>query len=477
MASLALTYALGHEEEFLEEIVAEGIQAPYDFFVKLRDQPAAEDLPLQPSLYSQRTATLTSIVLGCQITVESETKPPCVELAESVLGALESLLSTSFTERVVSHEPVLTINVRTADFAERPFGFEMRDRDGRPHVEIRCGAFDPHSMSPEVQQQVKNKLFHLLVNILAHVFFVKSVDDVVSKLFGDELALERAINFTSSFVTLGNVLGHDTKTYLAHWVQSTARDYPLRRREEWDAPKRQAEVESNSSKPRHQPSFGKGELPAELQNPVRVKHTEMETVSFIRGKLWDEASWSGTAFFMSPDASAPPIIAPIFKNRIAAGQIFSHWRKEFGIQDTDERLRITVIRGISRTNPLAYRVLIGSNPATAFTRKDLKYAVMVFRMNTMEPANDRNLNGFLTAYKSFGAYFMAHAVLTDDVSAPEPVWSNYIVKRELNVRQAWEIGRHDVDSAGIRGDDDPIIPPDSDAPVIELLRWKRSQEG
>jgi hypothetical protein len=49
-----------------------------------------------------------------------------------------------------------------------------------------------------------------------------------------------------------------------------------------------------------------------------------------------------------------------------------------------------------------------------------------------------------------------------------------ILKRNINVKWARDVARHDPDSAAIHIDDDPILLPDQeDAPVVELLNWKR----
>ncbi len=48
------------------------------------------------------------------------------------------------------------------------------------------------------------------------------------------------------------------------------------------------------------------------------------------------------------------------------------------------------------------------------------------------------------------------------------------MKRELYVREAWKIGRNDVDAVAIKEEDEPIIPSGQEnPPVLELLRWKR----
>jgi hypothetical protein len=92
----------------------------------------------------------------------------------------------------------------------------------------------------------------------------------------------------------------------------------------------------------------------------------------------------------------------------------------------------------------------------------------------MEAASDLNLDRFLKSYRAFGHYVLAPATMRNGSSEPELIRDHYLIKRELHVREAWEIGRHDVDSAAIHEEDTPIIPAgQKNPPVLELLRWKR----
>jgi len=114
---VALIYSLGHEEELRDEDGREmwGVDDPHAMALSLRDQPASGDLPAQPALYEGTKVTLSSNVLGCSITIESQNAAPCVELAESVLAALEGLLSTGTVDHMIAREPVLTMAVRKSD--------------------------------------------------------------------------------------------------------------------------------------------------------------------------------------------------------------------------------------------------------------------------------------------------------------------------------------------------------------------------
>ena len=415
--------------------------------------------------------TLSSNVLGCRITVESENVSPCVELAESALAALEALLSTGATERMITHEPVFTISIRKNDLAEQPFGFDMGEREGRPHVDIRCPSFDPHSMSSEAQAQVKHKLFQLLAHVLAHVFLFDDDTQVINRLFDEGRAIERSIELTTSFVTVGNVLGYSPKTKLRAWVRPDAESYSPKRSEEWDADDRRARSSAAAVTSLATPNLGAGEPPAELRDPEQTKHTDMETVSLIRLALWDRARWSGTMFLTAASESAPPVLAPIFQNQDAGQQIFAHWRKELGPQDQEERLRVTIIRGSSfQSARLPCRHRFESPGWTHGGCEETRLHGVTLQDDGADIG--RQSSALPPQLRGRRSLLPGRAVITDEQSSPVPVSDVHIAKRELNVRDAWQIGRNDPDVVGIREDDDPIIPAgQQDAPVVEVLRW------
>jgi tetratricopeptide (TPR) repeat protein len=479
-SAAALLYALGREEalqkEFLEAATRDGTLEEY--FTRWRDQSAADELPVTADPCDTRTVTLSSRILGCHFSVDCQNAAPCVDLGESLLGALEALLSTGTTERLIAHEPTFRIEIRGSEFAERPFAFKISEQDGRPQLDIRCAMFHPHQLKLDEQTALKSKMFEAIVQILAHVYFWgESTEQRLAALFDDSHALERSIDFTTSFVTIGNVLGHEPKRVLSAWLRPNDVEYPLAREQEWDAAARR-ERAANAKIDQPMPNYGKGEPPEELRNPERIVHSKIATVSLIRIPLWDRASWSGTMFVEIPGTKLPPILAPVFKNGEAARQIIKGLRADLGNTDEKEHLRVTIIRGIDRSNPHAYRVVIGSNLLPGIGGDPNSYWVMVSRVNTMTPTTDVNLNRFLDAYRSVGSYLLAAAVWPDDQTEPRPASEVRIHKRELNIRDAWQIGRHDPDTTGIRGDDDPIIPNGVDrAPVLDLLKWIRTVRG
>ena len=274
MSSCALKFALGYEGELPEDLEKPGAREKlYEFIAHWRDQPAAEQLPPTPSLCEGQKVTLRSNILGCKLAVESDNTSPCVEVAESILAALESFLATGDDHHLYAREPVMTLRIRKSDFVGGPFKFEATDKGGRPHVSVSCSGFNPHQMSREVQSEVKKRLFDLLIHVLTRVFLILDVKKLLRDLFKDEAALERSIDFTSSLVTTGNVLGYSPKTNTDLWSDPHARCYTPKRDEEWDAAERRARAAQGPTARAVPAKETEGRPPAWLTEPGDVKHT------------------------------------------------------------------------------------------------------------------------------------------------------------------------------------------------------------
>jgi len=476
IASTALRFALGHTEGLPEAFVGDATDPAslHALFTKWRDQPASQDIPEAPSLCEGTRVTFQSRLLGCLIAVESDNISPCIELAESLLAGLESLLATGTIQQLAAREPALRFSIHKTDFGQSPFSFELTEPDGEPCIVIRCTDFNPHAMPPEEHAHIRDRIFEVLALAMGRVFLHGDPESLLTTMFRDERAAERASNFTSSFVTLGNVLGHSPKASISAWCRPGSRAYPLERWEEWDAPERKAKQEEPQEAPLPEIQMGKGAPPAMIDGDRYAKHTEMQTVSLIREALWNDAKWAGTAFIWDEKHEKPPILALVFRNPDPAAAIFHHWYSEVGREDRQEKLRISIIRHISKAHPHSYRVMVGINPSVALSRPGVKRFVMISRQHKMVPDSDLNLTKFLQSYGSSGRYFLGFAIQQDERTAPEFSFQHCIAKGDLFVRDAWEIGRNDPDTAGIDEDDDPIIPVEqADAPVLALLEWRR----
>ncbi len=293
-ASLSLTFALGDVDSIRADVSAKGEQEVEQFFKSVAAHSAGQDLPEEPALLTAQTVHFTSIVLGCRINVAASNASPCIEVAESLLAALESLLSTSVLEGVAPRVPSIDVVVRRSDFAEFPFRFEAKDVDGLPFVEVRCSSFGPHALPVSEQGRLKEAILDLVAHLLGRAFFFSGTDEL-RRIFGEEQGMHRALDFTASFGPVANVLGNTPKMRLEDWLRAENRRFPLRRVEEWDAEERRIR-RSKAAEAKvvlTEPEIAKGNIPPELLDPGTVKHSEIGFESPIREGLWNQAHWRG----------------------------------------------------------------------------------------------------------------------------------------------------------------------------------------
>ena len=148
-AAVALQWMLGEEHvptEFRESL---GEETAESYFSKWARQPAASQLPSTVALGRKRRSHLESWVLGCNMLVATDKASPCLELAESFLGALEALLATGTLHDVIAREPRHEVDIRQSEYAESPFSFRFTEELGRPKVEVFVAPFDARNLSLE----------------------------------------------------------------------------------------------------------------------------------------------------------------------------------------------------------------------------------------------------------------------------------------------------------------------------------------
>jgi len=474
-AAVALRYSLGYEDEVPAEYGAPAGSEMIEFFRRWRDQPASADLPDRPKLSEGAETTLRGRILGCVIEVTTPTDRVCVELSEALLAALESFASTVLSLGGVAREPLLTIAVTVVSSEEPIVAFELEDLEGRPRVSIRCAAINHKMITVAERKQVHDTLVSIVAAIFGRVLLIEDLEASLVTLIRDERAMVRAVPFAGSYFASNNVMGHEAKTTLGAWTSGlSVCEYPVKRHQEWDAADRSVSTAAAAKEELQRP--GKGEAPPDLFDLSRLRHDKIEVRSHIRETLWNRAGWQGVLYQVSVREAVPPVIALLFANEKAAAQIFSEWRREIGAIDKDEELRISIVRGVDNRNLHHYRMIVGSRFRMPPTEASTVFYLA--RMHTMEAVTGENLDRFITSYRKFGQYVLAYAVINEATGVPSLRIGEGLAKREIGIREAWEIGRHDSDGVGVFPGDNPVVPTEhvSDAPVLELLAFKRKQQ-
>ncbi|WAL60769.1 hypothetical protein [Thermocoleostomius sinensis] len=480
---IASLYALGHEDALRSEgwiPQEENESSVRELFDAWIAQPASNDLPEVPEFLAEDKVDLISQVLGCNIVAETPSSNRSLFISESILAAFEAFLATSLDSKLFPHQSNIRFQIIPSNSVPDVIDFQIEEENST-HLGtlVKVQHSVNESYIADINSETLNKkLAELIIQLVFHIAFVPDSEQYFDRLLREESAFSRAFDFTNVATAIWNILGKTPKIRLADWqLNNTENKFPLRRVVVWNNGSTQtASVEQTTQT---KPSLGQGEVPPELRNVDRLKHRDRKVYSLLDVALWDKASWKGTGFGLIPNKQNLPLLelALLFRNEAASKQIFSQWKQEFGDEDIEEKIRVSIITGIDANNPAAYRVVIGVNPEWIKASSDSQF-ILTYRINTMEPKNSRNLDQFSTFFEKTGFYILVPGYISQDFSRTEFFWELGILKRQIFIRPAWQIAEHDPDLCGIQPDDKIILPKDvKDPPVIRALAQIRKMRS
>lgn len=463
-----LLYSLGHEDLVKEEYELNMDNEYIDYLKMVRDINLGAPVPELINC-DERYGHLKSYVMGCEIRVSFPFRSPLVELAETLLSVLESFLSTGMVDQVFVYESRLEIDITADDDEEIEISHEIDDISGTLKMNVLCSSFTPDMLNVSGQIIIQRWLHNFVIDVFSRIVRFKNTDRTLESMLGEDRALERSVSFGSCFVGLQNIMGNDAVNHIKSLLRdSEYKKYAMLRSSPWDSsfPKSKP-----ATKPLTDLKPGKGKPPKGLIDGESLSHNDMKVQDLIKIRLWDRTVWRGTGYAIYPNGDIE--LTLLFENEQAADAIFADLENEIGSEDSEDRLRISVIRNIDRKNPAHYRVCISEN----LTFDSNKTVQMVARKNTMTPSTSENLNRFLSAFFERKSYILSYAAVKDG-----RIIENSLVKRksirkfDINVLEAWKIGPNDIEVMAIHSDDDPLIPEGvSNAPIIESLKRKFSQ--
>jgi hypothetical protein len=348
---MALLYGLGHEEHLRSEgAIPENAttEEVREFFTEWSNQPVSADLPDSPELYVESQITLRSSVLGLTLLAKAGNNLSSISLAERILASLEALLATSL-EGAIPHVEEFTIILKASDFVGgRP---EYEFDDAGQSVTVTHSTMSDNS---EASSDDGSWLQDLLLQILGRIVMIEDLESYGKRVFDEESGLARAINFSNPAIPISNIVGPAAKFKISDWeAPANQPAFRIKRNAPWnvDAPTRIDELSKSKLQP------GEGEPPKELLDTSNLKHKDRKVLSLINIPLWNRAEWSGTIYAFVPNSEQPPIVGLAFKDASAGKSIFEAWRSKLGRIDDEERLRISIIKGIDAADPHGYRVV------------------------------------------------------------------------------------------------------------------------
>jgi hypothetical protein len=477
-ARTALLFLAGQVDRLRAEGYFKGEETEEDvieFFEQWSAYGSRIELPGKADYLLGSKVELKSRVVGSDVIVHSANNLLSLGIGESLLGALESLLATSLSERLVTLLDRIEIRIDPSPAHIGAPNIEFVEETG-----VTVGIVShPEALtyrSREEAASFQTWLRDAVFEIFTRLASPSDPERWAEKVLSSEDAFARSITFSNVPVMLESLFGAKTILSIFDWIDDRDEPYKIKRTHSWEPRKA-----CNPDK--HEPlKFGEGQPPEGLFDLEDTKHTDYRVVSPIDVRKWDAAKWRATVFqWMDAPDDPPPILGLAFVNNVPAARIFQGWLSRFGPVDENEQLRVAIIRGISVTNPRAYAVLVGPG-LDNFPAEAARTVGFVSRINKMYPSGPRNLESFLDRYRQHGRFLLAPFSFPSPDSTPGLMLELAIGKFRLVVREAWEIGENDPDFLALDLNDPPFIPSDvSNAPVIRTLErmvsWERKRGG
>ena len=312
-ARIALLKALGHEDTLREEgsiPASETEQEISEFFADWAQQREKHGLP-EPEFSLHDTVELSSIVIGCTFSVFAANDPTAIAIAESLLGAIESLLATSLEHRMLPQVDRLQIVARQSPEHSGLPALSFETVFGVRHAVITHGTTLDFSSRKELEAYPE-WLSRTVLEVATAAFAISNPEEWAEQVLGEERGFARAIAFSNVPLMTGIVFGSRPETMAEDWIGDDDRSYPLRREEALTTPPKH-------STPATPLQFGEGEPPPELLDRSKLRHSDIRVISLIDTTKWDQAKWAGVLFQYTDDVETyPPILGLMFRESAPA---------------------------------------------------------------------------------------------------------------------------------------------------------------
>ena len=448
-------YKLGYTNQILNDYKGIDIydeQGLDSYFEKVANQPFRNQMIYETNFLSGNELSLSSTILGCKFNLYFKEDKELLLSAETLLAFFESFLATSLTDVYPNTE---SINIEIIKNTEVKY-IKFLNKESSYEYSIELNQFN---FSNEDRGGIWTAMLEFISHLLAKNFFINNPTEYLEKLFKKEELNERLSLIFEHRNFVINILGDKPKLLLNDWIENKAlKEYPMKRKTPvlFNFKEKKEKLINNDDK----------------YNPEKVGHDKRKVFSIIDTYLWDQAKWKGFGFFVEPLGMG---IFIAYENEETGKKIFDNWIKRVGKEDKNELIKITIVKGVDKNNPFRYRVHISSN-IDEKSFQSVNLFVLTSRIHEMNASSSTNLNNLINSFNTLKQYRLCPAKLIDNGKI-EPYFDRAILKRTLYIKNAWEIGEHDLERVVIKKNDSPIIPNDiSDVPVLKLLKKKNEQE-
>ncbi|WP_055137042.1 hypothetical protein [Pseudomonas corrugata] len=452
----ALLVCLGHEDK------AGPGGEPIDFHLMNMWRSIDMGAPVAPlDLYLDRWTTISSCILGCKVSVSFPVKSPCIELAQQLLAVLESFCAPMMADHATATVPAVNIDISLENEDEFILQHSFDTAAQVTSAEILCSPFSIANLTDEQRDAIKDFYsefcLHFVSIICPQISWSK-----IEEMLREDKALERSVIFNCNIGLDSYFMGRNAVPGIESHQDAALEFYKPTRRVTWHE---HYNIEpmgwlSKSDEPEERPKH-----PFQFST---MKHRDLKVVSIIQESLWSQAGWRGLGF-QTCEGEIPVLIFG-FENAAIGHKIFENIAKTIGDKDSNNTLRIALIRGIDSQNLAHYRVEVTSN-LDRYEDGSSRVQAGLSRLHTMTPSSSENIDRFLKDYEVRKKCHVA------TVNAKGKLVSHLITSGVV-VMYAWEIDENDQEISAVKPDDDIFVPADvKNPPISRALAKLRSFEA
>jgi hypothetical protein len=452
-AQLVILGRLGQSEPLAEATQSAGLTiAETEEMVSLAAlQPASRDLPKRLVSFDDNFDGIVTWVLGVQIQIQAPNSEFGYFHAETYAAALEAFSATLLDRRVFPHTDKLCLVIAATEPGEK-CGVKVSE-NGR---EIRILVPENWNLielgrSREYDNHLIESCVHVLLSISTFAEFEKKIEELVK----DERVFDRATVFSRAAVGRNRAFGRPLGS-LTEW--------------DWLSPKTYSQVRRNTEE--KEVSFRPEEASDDPTQHSEWRdafkgHRDIKVETVINKTLWEQAGWSGVAYGVyGPEF--PPLLGLVFADKNKALEIFHEWIERFGEIDENDKIRLSIIKGINARNPYFYRVHLTAKIDVLPGAANLP-VVTVSRMHVMTPQDHSNIEMFVDNLEAAGAYWLAPCWV-DEAGELKLEIERRILKKDIFILNAWEVGPDDIDAVAISDNDEVLIPEnETNPPIADLI--------
>lgn len=420
-------FLLGHLNEILENYKQIGVSSEKgleDYYQKVANQPLNEQFVFPINFIEGPNSFISSKILGTEFTINFKTNNLLLISAETLIAYMEGFLGASLENLYPNSEKIQIELIQQ----ENKFIVEETDRANTYKV-----FWDSSFHSANNYDEAVECCLNLVSRILVKNFLIKDVEAYLTDLFKNQEVNERLSVLLNHKAFLSNVLGNSPRLTLEDWTNNELKHSI-----------RENPFSINNHAKKNKDQIEKLNHKKDFDDLDTVPHNKRKVVTVIENHLWDKASWKGMG--VAPYRDDIGLIIG-FENIEFGEKIFKDWIERFGINDSNERIKISIITEINPKNPYWYVVMFSSNFNSSNYDGDSIF-VTPCRFHLMNATTNQNILILKEGIKRFNSFKVFPGKIEKDLRM-KVNFKLFIEKTEITFVKKCDIKENDIESAAL----------------------------